>query len=55
MQFFKTGVPPITPDECLEVMAFMEAAEMSAKRGGEPVTLAEAIEACGDTPWWKFW
>ena len=41
--------------ECLEVMAFMEAAEMSAKRGGEPVTLAEAIDACTDASWWKFW
>ena len=55
VRFFKTSVPPITPDECLEVMAFMEAAEMSAKRGGEPVTVAEAIEACSDAPWWKFW
>jgi CubicO group peptidase (beta-lactamase class C family) len=27
-------------------MALMEAAEMSARRGGEPVTLAEAIKAC---------
>ena len=55
VQFFKTGVPPITPEECLEVMAFMEAAEMSAKRGGEPVTVVEAIDACTDAPWWKFW
>ena len=55
VRFFKTGVPPITPEECLEVMAFMEAAEMSAKRGGEPVTIAEAIDACSDAPWWKFW
>jgi len=53
--FFKTGVPPIPPEECLEVMAFMEAAEMSAKRGGEPVTLDEAIETCSDRPFWKFW
>lgn len=45
IKFFKTGVAPITPEECLEVMAFMEAAEMSAKRGGVPVTLAEAIAA----------
>ena len=44
--FFKTGVPPVPPEECLEVMAFMEAAEMSAKRGGIPVTLAEAMDAC---------
>ena len=55
IKFFKTGVAPITPEECLEVMAFMEAAEMSAKRGGEPVTLAEAIDACTDAPWWRFW
>ena len=45
IKFFKTGIAPITPEECLEVMAFMAAAEMSAKRGGEPVTLAEAIAA----------
>lgn len=43
IKFFKTGIAPIAPEECLEVMAFMEAAEMSAKRGGEPVTIAEAI------------
>jgi len=48
--FFKTGVPPISPEECLEVMAFMEAAEMSAKRGGQPVTIAEALSACSDKP-----
>ena len=45
--FFKTGVPPVTPEETLEIFAMMEAAEMSAKRGGAPVTLAEAIAACG--------
>ena len=39
----------------LEIMAFMEAAEMSAKRGGEPVTIAEAIEECREKPFWKFW
>ena len=54
-RFFKTGVPPVSPDETLEVFAFMEAAEMSAKRGGEPVTIAEAIAASTDAPWWKFW
>ena len=45
--FFKTGVPPVTPEETLEIFVMMEAAEMSAKRGGAPVTLAEAIAACG--------
>ena len=32
-------------EETLEIMAFMEAAEMSAKRGGAPVTIAEAMAA----------
>lgn len=53
--FFKTGVPPIPPEETLEIMAMMEAAEMSAKRGGEPVTIAEAMEASKGSTWWKFW
>ena len=46
IKFFKTGVPPVSPEETLEIFAFMEAAEMSAKRGGTPVTTAEAIAAC---------
>ena len=54
VKFFKTGVPPFPPEETLEVFALMEAAEMSAKRGGEPVTVAEAIDACTDA-WWKIW
>ncbi len=44
VKFFKTGVAPVSPEETLEIMAFMEAAEISAKRGGKPVTLEEAKE-----------
>ena len=47
IQFFKTGVAPVSPEETLEIMAFMEAAEMSAKRGGSPVTIDEAMRLCG--------
>ena len=47
IEFFKTGKAPVSPEETLEIMAFMEAAEMSAKRGGAPVTLEEAKAACG--------
>jgi len=47
IEFFKTGVAPVSPEETLEIMAFMEAAEMSAKRGGAPVTIEEAKAACG--------
>ena len=43
-KFFKTGVAPVSPEETLEIMAFMEAAEISANRGGKPVTIEEAKE-----------
>ena len=42
VKFFRTGVAPVSPEETIEIMAMMEAAEMSAKRGGEPVTIEEA-------------
>ena len=41
VKFFQTGVPPVPPEETLEIMAFMEAAELSKTRGGAPVALAE--------------
>ena len=44
VKFFRTGVPPIPPDETLEIMAFMEAAELSKARGGAPVALAEVTQ-----------
>jgi predicted dehydrogenase len=44
VKFFETGVPPVRPDETLEILAFMEAAELSKSRGGAPVALAEVTE-----------
>ncbi len=41
MEFFKTGKPPVTADETLEIMAFMDAAERSRQQGGVPVKLAQ--------------
>ncbi len=41
MKFFQTGVAPIQPEETLEIMAFMEAADLSKARGGAPVMLSE--------------
>jgi hypothetical protein len=41
VKFFETGVPPIQPEETLEIMAFMEAADLSKARGGAPVALAD--------------
>ena len=45
LKFVRTGVPPFPPEETLEIFKLMEAAEMSAKRGGAPVTLDEAVES----------
>jgi predicted dehydrogenase len=43
VKFFQTGVPPVPPAETLEIMAFMEAAELSKTRGGAAVALADVI------------
>ncbi|HEX2861839.1 MAG TPA: Gfo/Idh/MocA family oxidoreductase [Lacunisphaera sp.] len=43
--FFKTGVPPVTAEETIEIFTFMEAADESKRRGGVPVTLAEVLKA----------
>jgi hypothetical protein len=41
VKFFQTGVPPVSPEETLEIMAFMEGAEVSKTRHGAPVALSE--------------
>jgi predicted dehydrogenase len=44
-RFFKTGRPPVSAEETLEIYAFMEAADESKRRGGAAVTLASVMEA----------
>lgn len=44
MKFFRTGVPPVTAEETIEIFAFMAAADESKRRNGESVTLAEMME-----------
>lgn len=39
VKFFQTGKPPVAPEESLEVLAFMEAADRSKQRNGAPVPL----------------
>src|SRR5207245_83421 len=39
MKFFQTGVAPVSPDETLEIYAFMEAADESKRLGGQPVRI----------------
>lgn len=42
--FFQTGVAPVQPDESLEVLAFMEAADLSKKRDGSAVSIEEVYK-----------
>jgi len=43
VRFFKTGTPPVTEAESLEIYAFMSAADESKKQGGAPVALADVM------------
>jgi len=38
-KFFRTGEPPVSAEETIEIFAFMEAADESKRQGGKPVTL----------------
>lgn len=44
LAFFRTGNPPVPVEETLEILAFMEAADESRRRGGVPVALACPVE-----------
>jgi hypothetical protein len=43
VKFFQTGVPPVSPEETLEIMAFMEAADLSKVRSGAAVSISELL------------
>jgi len=54
-RFFKTGKAPVSAEETLEVLAFMEAADESKRQGGKAVTVASVLakaraEAVGKLP-----
>ena len=42
-KFFRSGKPPVSPEETIELFAFMEAAEESKRQGGAPVKLATVL------------
>jgi predicted dehydrogenase len=44
VHMFRTGQAPVTPEETLEIYAFMEAADESKRRGGAEVTLKEVMD-----------
>lgn len=43
VKFFKSGKPPVSEAETLEIFAFMEAADESKRQGGSPVTLESVM------------
>lgn len=51
MTFFRSGKPPVTAEQTLEIYAFMEAADESKRRDGAEVKLSElmqrATSVCG--------
>jgi predicted dehydrogenase len=47
IRFFQTGVSPVPLEETIEIMAFMEAADESKRRGGCAVKVAEVLQANG--------
>jgi predicted dehydrogenase len=42
-KFFKTGKPPVSAEQTLEIMAFMEAADESKRQGGVPVAIESVL------------
>jgi len=50
MKFFQTRKPPVTPEETLELFAFMEAADESKRQGGRPVSVKEVLAKHGYQP-----
>ncbi|MEX2344641.1 MAG: Gfo/Idh/MocA family oxidoreductase [Balneolaceae bacterium] len=43
LEFFRTGVTPVSLEETLEIYAFMEAADESKRQGGAPVDLDDVL------------
>ncbi len=42
--YFESGKIPVQPDETLEILAFMEAADVSKNLGGKPVSMDQVME-----------
>jgi predicted dehydrogenase len=42
-KFFRTGAPPVRPEETIEILAFMEAADESKRQGGVSVALSDVL------------
>jgi len=49
IKFFRTRVVPVTPEETIELFAFMEAAEESKRRGGAEIRIVDMLKRAGVT------
>ncbi len=49
-KFFKTGKPPVSMEETLEIYTFMEAADESKRQGGKPVSMEEVFQKAQQKP-----
>ena len=47
-KFFKTGKPPVSAEETTELLAFMEAADVSKAQGGAPVTIESVMKKAAE-------
>ncbi|UFH56329.1 Gfo/Idh/MocA family protein [Spirosoma sp. KNUC1025] len=47
IRYFDSGAVPVTPEETLEIFAFMEAADESKRQGGVPITLESVLSKAG--------
>lgn len=47
LKFFQTGISPVPLETTIEILAFMEAADESKRRGGAPVSIAEVMQLAG--------
>jgi hypothetical protein len=47
IKFFQTGVAPVSPEETIELFAFMEAADESKRQGGAPVKIRDVLKKHG--------
>ncbi|MBL8820546.1 MAG: Gfo/Idh/MocA family oxidoreductase [Planctomyces sp.] len=43
VKFFRTGVAPVSPEETIDIYAFMEAADESKRQGFVPVRIADVV------------
>ena len=43
VNYFETGEVPVTPQETLEIFAFMTAADESKASGGKPVNMQDVL------------